>query len=206
MDIAIADSYRMIRSSFDSLDQFFDRVKRQDYFRECLDLVESVIGENGGGSWVANCCASPLFVHSFHYSRRQKIQQSSFILFPNDIKADSPRCGYFQENISPLPKDNDVIVARIIIPVKRKRTILSELALAGISKTTLFSDSIDIVCSEAEKNRKDAYSLIIVFLQAESSVYFRSRRVALVRFIFLKHNSGVLDAASGNANAFSGSP
>lgn len=154
MDMAIADSYRMIRSSFDSLDQFFNRVKSQDYFREHLDLVESVIGENGGGGWVADCCASPLFVHSFHHSQRQRIQQSSFILFPNDIKADSSRCGYFQENISPLPKDNDVIAARIAIPVKRKQAMLSELALAGISKTLLFSDSIDIVCSEAGKVAK----------------------------------------------------
>lgn len=154
MDMAIADSYRMIRGSDYSLDLFFDCVKRQDYFREHLDLVESVIGENGGGSWVANCCASPLFVHSFHHSRRQKIQQSSFILFPNDIKTDDSGHRCFLENISPLPKDNDMIAARIAVPEKRKRAMLSELASAGISKTILFSDSIDIVCSEAGKVAK----------------------------------------------------
>lgn len=154
MDMAIADSYRMIRGSFDSLDLFFNRVKRQDYFREHLDLVENVIGKNSGGSWVADCCTSPLFVHSFHHSQRQRIQQSSFILFPNDIRADGSRHGYFRENISPLPKDNDVIAARIDIPGERKRAILSELALAGISKTILFSDSIDIVCGEAGKVAK----------------------------------------------------
>lgn len=155
MDMAIADSYRMIRGSIDSLDLFFNRVKLQDYFREHLDLVESVIGENGGGSWVADCCASPLFVHSFHHSQRQKTQQSSFILFPNDINKENPRHKYFKENISPLPKDDDVIVARIAIPGEMKRAILSELAIAGISKTVLFSDSIDVVCSEAGKMAKE---------------------------------------------------
>ena len=154
MDMAIADSYRMIRGSIDPLDLFFNRVKRQDYFREHLDLVESAIGDSGGGSWVADCCASPLFVHSFHHSQRQKTQQSSFILFPNDIKTGGFQHGYFQENISPLPKDDEVIAARIAIPGKRKKSMLSELALAGISKSVLFSDSIDIVCSEAGRVAK----------------------------------------------------
>lgn len=155
MDMAIADSYRMIRGSIDSLDLFFNRVKLQDYFVEHLDLVESVIGNNGGGSWVADCCASPLFVHSFHHSQRQKTQQSSFILFPNDVNTKNPQRKYFQENISPLPKDDDVIAARIVIPGDMKQNILSELALAGISKTVLFSDSIDIVCGEVGKIAKE---------------------------------------------------
>ena len=155
IDMAIADSYRMINGSIDYLDHFFERVKLQDYFDEQKALIENHIDAlGGGGNWVNECCKNPLFVHSFHHSERQRAQQSSFILFPNDIKEREGKNPYFIENISPLDKENGVVAARFLIPAKSKRKLSKELEQAGISKSILFADSIDVICEEAGRFAK----------------------------------------------------
>ncbi len=155
MDMAIADSYRMIQGSIDSLEHFYQRAKHQEYFLEQKSLVDNYVDKLGGGQWVLECCESPLFVHSYHHTARQRIQQSSFILFPNDINTENPNDPYFIENISPLSKDNEVVAGRITVPSDIKTLILSQLKHAGITRSMLFADSIDIICEESGRIAKE---------------------------------------------------
>lgn len=158
--MAIADSYRMIQGSYDHLEFFYERVKTQPYFLEQKSLVENCIGDNRkGGQWVYECCKTPLFVHSYHHSDRQRIQQSSFILFPNDIDEDN-QGPLFIENISPLSKDHEIIAGRITICASAKPSISSQLKRAGITRAMLFSDSVDVICEESGQFAKDHMSWV----------------------------------------------
>lgn len=103
------------------------------------------------GCWVCKCCERPLSVHSYHHSTRQKTQQASFILFPNDIENSGGECDYFIEKISPLPKDHEVIAARLTVPANAKPGLVKERERAGISKSILFADSIDVIYQKAGK-------------------------------------------------------
>lgn len=151
IDMAIADSYRMMHGSVDSLSSFYALIKMQDYFMEQRDIIGSFKSNEEGGHWIRECCERPLFVHSYHHSVRQKIQQASFILFPNDIQTGEDGYGYFIERISPLPKDHEVIAAKLVIPAEAKLGLIKELEYAGISRSILFADSIDVTCQEAGK-------------------------------------------------------
>lgn len=52
----------------------------------------------------------------------------------------------FYSYIDKIEKDADCIAGRIIVAGSVKNKILKELTLFGISKETLFCDSIDVVC------------------------------------------------------------
>ena len=166
MDMAIADSYRMIRGSIDPLAHFFEQVRVQEYFQEQRNMVDNCIDTmKGGARWVYDCCKSPIFVHSYHHSVRQRIQQSSFILFPNDINNNNPENPYFLEKISPLSKEHEVVIARLLIPSSSKKHVLNQLQLMGINKAALFADSIDVICEEAGK-----FALSHVFSRSSSQI------------------------------------
>ena len=74
---------------------------------------------------------------------RQQAQQGRYILFPNHIEHDKMS---FYSHIDKIEKDADFIAGRILVAGSEKEKILKELALFGISKETLFCDSIDVVC------------------------------------------------------------
>lgn len=100
------------------------------------------------------CCKTPFFVNAPIRSLRQQMQRGRYILFPNRI---SNLCNnekkYFETIIDPIRKNDDYIADIITIPIDKKKQLIKELKLFGISEETLFSDNIDIVC----KNIKETY-------------------------------------------------
>lgn len=139
---AIADSYRFAHATFLNLGLFYGKVKQQPYFLE--QVRSNVIGnktDDEGGRWIVECCKKPFFIYAPVREMRQQAQQGRYILFPNHIER-----GDFQLNIDKIEKDEDCIAGRIIIESNAKEQILRELALFGITKETLFCDSIDVVC------------------------------------------------------------
>lgn len=147
---AVADSYRFARGTFCTLDLFYGAVITQPYFLEqkqtheiCHETKES------GGRWIADCCSKIFFVYAPVRSLRQRMQRGRYILFPNRIAPyGSSDMLCFKKVIDPIPKDHESICGRIIVPKELKGQILKELRLFGISKETLFADSVDVVCEE----------------------------------------------------------
>ena len=147
---AIADSYRFAHATFLNLSLFYGKVKQQPYFLE--QVRSNVIGNKTdveGGRWIAECCKTPFFIYAPVREMRQQAQQGRYILFPNHIER-----GDFQLNIDKIEKDEDCIAGKIIIESNAKERILKELALFGITKETLFCDSIDIVCESIKDKFK----------------------------------------------------
>lgn len=131
---------------------FYRQVIEQPYFleqRQTHDICKT------DGSWVAMCCDKILFVRAQELSSRQKAQQGSFILFPNDIEKPS----YFKKTISPLDKNNNSIIENFIISKDCKEKLLKQLSMVGISKSTLFPDNIDYICEEITNNQKRQLSI-----------------------------------------------
>lgn len=95
----------------------------------------------------------PLFVYAPSYSLRQNIQSGRYILFANKVVKEDGEYKMIDE-ISPVSKDGDSIVCRIIIPAEAKKSIRKDLRLLGISKELLFLDNADMVCKEI----RDRYS------------------------------------------------
>lgn len=142
---AIADSYRFAFTSFTDLDDFLDKVLQQPYFLEQKSSVEFV-GKKG--SWVAECCAKPLFVSALELSPRQKAQQGKYILFPNEIKQHSNGKYFFTDEIAAIPKYADYIETLFQIENRSKTRIKKDLSILGITESSLFADAVDISCKE----------------------------------------------------------
>ena len=142
---AIADSYRFSKGSFYSLEMFYGEVKRLPYFLEhaTYDTDEE------GGRWIGECCKNPIFIYTAYRSQRQRNQNGRYVLFPNKIQEiDKDKAGVFFSYIEPIPQDHECISMIIQIPASCKGEILKRLRLLGITKGSLFSDNIDIVCKE----------------------------------------------------------
>lgn len=141
---AIADSYRFARATFLQLSLFYGAVKRQPYFLEQAQSNEICHKtDKEGGQWIEECCKDPFFIYAPVREMRQQAQQGRYILFPNHIEHDQMS---FYSYIDKIEKDADFIAGRILVAGSVKEKILKELALFGISKETLFCDSIDVVC------------------------------------------------------------
>lgn len=80
-------------------------------------------------------------------------QQGRYILFPNAISGCSQR-PFFDCKINPIPKDHICIEKLLIIPKKAKEDMLKNLRFFGISKLSLFPDSIDKVGEGIKENYK----------------------------------------------------
>lgn len=147
---AIADSYRFVRGTFCSLDLFYGAVISQPYFLEQKQIHEIChTDKEAGGRWIEECCQELFFVYAPVRQLRQQMQCGRYILFPNKINDKvTPNRPYFEKVIDPIPKDHKDICGRICIPKKIKNRIIQELRLFGISRETLFVDSVDIVCEE----------------------------------------------------------
>ncbi len=139
----------------DILEKFYQKVVEQPYFLEQRHSHDNCVA---GGNWVAECCEKILFVRVQELSSRQKAQQGSFILFPNDItfrqNEDKKKSYYFPKTISPISKNRDSIIQRFIIPADHKTSLLRQLSMVGISKSTLFPDNIDYACEEITNSQK----------------------------------------------------
>lgn len=103
----------------------------------------------------------PNFISPVELSERQKRQQGVFMIFPNKIikHEKNPNQKNSEDRyeitpvITPLNKDNAVVVARIKIPKTSKKDMLKCLENFGINEEFLFPDNIDILC----KTIKDVY-------------------------------------------------
>ena len=151
---AIADSYRFSRGSFCPLSLFYGAVIMQPYFleqKQMNDICHKTAED--GGNWIKDCCKDILFVYAPIRSVRQQMQRGRYILFPYHIAPYGETGEYcFETKIDPLSNDDEAIAGRIKIPKEEKTQILCDLALMGISKETMFADSIDIVCESIVAN------------------------------------------------------
>ena len=119
-------------------------MKRQPYFLEQAQSNEICHKtDKEGGQWIEECCKDPFFIYAPVREMRQQAQQGRYILFPNHIEHDQMS---FYSYIDKIEKDADFIAGRILVAGSVKEKILKELALFGISKETLFCDSVDVVC------------------------------------------------------------
>lgn len=149
---AIADSYRLTRNSTYYLEDFCKAARNQPYFIEQNHIFEIYAERTGKQfdfvNWVEECCKETIFVYAPVHTLRQQLQQGRFILFHNRIIDD-----YLDQNqkafdtiIDPINKNDKCIKTRFTIKNESKKTILRDLQLCGISESTLFCDSIDMVC------------------------------------------------------------
>lgn len=144
---AIADSYRFTRATSVQLSLFYGAVKRQPYFLEQAQSNEICHKTNDeGGEWIEKCCQTPFFIYAPVREMRQRAQQGRYILFPNHIEHDKHDQMSFCSYIDKIEKDADYIAGGILVAGSEKEEILKELALFGITKETLFCDSVDVVC------------------------------------------------------------
>ena len=157
---AIADSYRLVRGTFCNLEFFYQAALNQPYFLEHKHVCEIChTTEKSAVNWVEECCKEPQFVYAPIRSIRQQVQRGRYILFPNKITdGDIGKC--FNSVIEAIPKTAPMLAGTIEIPKESKKRLLAELALCGISRDTLFCDSVDVVCAGiVEKfNRKYGYN------------------------------------------------
>lgn len=147
---AIADSYRFCRSTSYPLDLFYGAIISQPYFLEQKQTHEICHeSREAGGRWIAECCNKLFFVYAPIRSLRQQMQRGRYILFPNRIAPyGNSNSSCFEKVIDPIPKDQDDICGRFIVPKTSKHRILKDLELFGISRETLFADSTDVICEE----------------------------------------------------------
>lgn len=147
---AIADSYRFARGTFTALTTLYESAIEQPYFLEHKHMVGTVYSsEEAAANWIAECCKRTIFVCAPIRTQRQYMQRGRYILFPNRIESGIyGNIGHFSKIIDPIDKNCECIAGRIIIPQTAKSQLSSDLKLLGISKGTVFSDSIDCVCED----------------------------------------------------------
>jgi hypothetical protein len=142
---AIADFYSF-GSDILTINKFIKLVREKPYFLEFKKDTDK--------EWVRKCCEeSVLFLSSPIRTTRQMTQQGRYILFPNAISGCSQR-PFFDCKINPIPKDHICIEKLLIIPKKAKEDMLKNLRFFGISKLSLFPDSIDKVGEGIKENYK----------------------------------------------------
>lgn len=157
---AIADSGILCNSSAPtSVERFYEHAKQQPYFTE-FQTPTAYINSSKSALvlWIKNIVEHPIFIHAPYQTIRQRLQQSRYILFANQLSIESTidddkkYTAIFTSNISAIPKDDSSIAARFIIDSKSKKEILKQLRMFGICRETLFADSPDIVCEEIKKD------------------------------------------------------
>lgn len=160
---AVADSYRLVRGSDCSLDNFLRSAVNQPYFLEHKHMVETCFFSeasrekvknteyewiSNSDKWIEGVCSKPIFVYAPIRTLRQQIQRGRYILFPNKIENylhDTDKKA-FTSIIDPIEKNDPCIVKTFSIPASAKGKLLTELKLFGICREYLFPDSIDEVC------------------------------------------------------------
>lgn len=150
---AIADSYRFARGRGQRLSSFFKNVITQPYFLEQKQLNEFLKKKGiDDGKRVAQICQKPIFLYAPIHDLRQQMQQGRYLLFPNHVYDGKHGHKCFSDHIEAMSKNHECIQKRIIISKEKKRQLLQDLRLLGVSKDALFCDNIDVVC-ESIKNR-----------------------------------------------------
>lgn len=144
----IAESYKFAKGSMNYIKTFYKDLINQPYFIEQKEM-DNICHETEkeGAEWIVKCCETPFFIYAPIRSVRQQVQSGRYILFPNRISFyGEEKQSFFETIIDPIKKDSDIVAKRIIIPKEIKNSILEQLRIMGITKATLFCDSIDAVC------------------------------------------------------------
>lgn len=151
---AIADSWRLLPIAL-SFDEFIDIAFQQPYFTyQRHQFGDTRAQRDSPGEWLHSYCVSPMFVNGSASLGRQVSQAGTFILFPNASSyvesCIPPKCSgwWFRHAIEPLSKEGESVAARGIVKAQSKRSILRELRTLGVTRATLFPDSVDIVCRD----------------------------------------------------------
>ena len=142
---AIAETYKFAFGTTSPLSLFFRTVINQPYFNEQRGQLVDETDEQGGG-WIKECCEKLIFVNAIEQIERQKLQQGSYILFPNEIDEYGDNDFCFHKIIKPIDKNNEQIKKVLVIQKEGKCEIRKKLNFLGISEATLFADNIDIIC------------------------------------------------------------
>lgn len=150
---AIADSYRLCGATDTDVVDFIKQAKMFDYFAEqYYDIGQS---RNDVEGTVNRLVKEILVVQAPYSILRQRLQQGKYILFPNKLTKNSYNGVLeFENMIDEIPKNHAAIIKKITIPTEYKFDILNELRLFGISKESLFADSVDTVF-EGVKNEAE---------------------------------------------------
>ena len=146
----IAESYKFAKGTVSFVETFYKDLINQPYFIEqkSMDKICHET-EKEGAEWVVRCCKKTLFIHAPIRSIRQQVQSGRYILFPNRISfygEEGEEQPMFETIIDPIKKDSEIIAKRIIIPKDIKKSIIEQLRIMGITKSSLFCDNVDVVC------------------------------------------------------------
>lgn len=146
----IAESYKFANGTIHFVENFYKDLINQPYFVEQKSMDKIChANEKEGANWVVECCKKPFIIYAPIRSTRQQVQSGRYILFPNRITFygdDGNKQPMFETIIDPIKKDSDIVTKRIIIPKEHKKEILEQLRIMGITKASLFCDSVDAVC------------------------------------------------------------
>ena len=146
----IAESYKFAKGTVHFVETFYKDLINQPYFLEQKAMDKICHGtEKEGSEWIVKCCKKTFFIHAPIRSVRQQVQSGRYILFPNRISyygEEGKKQAMFETIIDPIKKDSEIIAKRIIIPKDIKKIIIEQLRIMGITKATLFCDSVDAVC------------------------------------------------------------
>ena len=164
-------AYR-IMGNFIYLDAFVEKVTAQPYFcQHTVNNYYKREGFSVD-TYFEIICNKPLFASALQLSARQIAQQGKYILFPNEYgyiyeknglggkmttsmdsfvtaSKDIPEeykesaRGVFANRIKEISKDSKHIVEIITIPHGDKEELLKQLATIGVTKATMFPESID---------------------------------------------------------------
>lgn len=141
----IASTYKIIPSTH--------KMELNDYCKTAYNMGYKVLNNDFNfRDNLIELCSKPIFIYAPIHSMRQQIQMGQYILFPNAIGYDEKfKARVFEPIINPIKKDDECVVNRFRIPASAKARLKCDLQTFGISREILFSDNLDIVCEETQK-------------------------------------------------------
>ncbi len=146
----IADTYRLSIVER-TIEDCFEIYKRQPYYIDTVienaETDEAPFYEFVNG--LHRLQEEPAVIQPPRTFSRLNAQSGQFLLFANDLLYDSS--GFPAEidfSISPLGKTHRYIIGVLRVPVEEKPMILRDLAVMGITRSSMFHDNIDVVCEE----------------------------------------------------------
>lgn len=146
---AVAESYLFAMGAFTQLSTFYDAVVLRPYFSS-QGLLNSERTAKEKARWIKDCCEGPMLAMASKTLDRQAAQAANYLLFPNVIDGDGEGA-CFVDRIKAMPKEikgEGLLFDRIIIPARSKWKMIESLRLMGVTRGSLFPDSVEAVCSD----------------------------------------------------------
>jgi len=151
----IADTWRFDVELL-SLKPYYELYQRMPYVKTDIDILRDMGEDIAFHYYLEKARKDPLVVQPPRIFERLNAQNGQFLLFSNDWCFDSD--GEFvgiECSIAPMPKNHHYIKKTIRVANDAKDKILQELEMIGITRSSLFHDSVDIVCEEIVKTFKN---------------------------------------------------